>query len=429
MTKFPKKQGSNRLILTVLGVLVYLSTPLFLSAETITTNSLIVNGDFETGNSTGWTTSGDVAVINDCCGSDIGESNYDLEFGNYGEIQQDFNLTSDTITQQMLDNGIELKSRILVQNGEGGTGGWCGSCGDADSFTVRLQIKDSEQNVLATSTQTRTDVTNITGEIFEDTLIYGSTNANIGNIFISGDDASSGYLGAGNVDEVSVTMTYDNTVISLAQAEELKNITEEILTIEPEIEEVFIEEVFIEELPTIEEVYIEEETITLAEENFIEETFVLTETPVEEIVEVIEEPMIEEQVEIVQELEEEIVDTETTEEINAEESCAGCEVEETSTVAQSPNETKVSITVDDIRSKVAEKIKSVDGQMKATQIIIAKVMQNNNNMLDSYANINADIFIQPNIVDRDLIGYDERVYVSNVIIKDRIYEDREWISR
>ena len=67
--------------------------------------------------------------------------------------------------------------------------------------------------------------------------------------------------------------------------------------------------------------------------------------------------------------------------------------------------------------------------MKATQIIIAKVMQNNNNMLDSYANINADIFIQPNIVDRDLIGYDERVYVSNVIIKDRIYEDREWISR
>ena len=37
------------------------------SAEEITTNNLITNGDFETGNANGWTTGGDVQVLEDCC--------------------------------------------------------------------------------------------------------------------------------------------------------------------------------------------------------------------------------------------------------------------------------------------------------------------------------------------------------------------------
>ena len=36
-------------------------------ADTKTTNNLITNGNFETGNTNGWTTSGDVQVLNDCC--------------------------------------------------------------------------------------------------------------------------------------------------------------------------------------------------------------------------------------------------------------------------------------------------------------------------------------------------------------------------
>ena len=92
--------------------LVFLCTPCFVLAETLTTDNLIVNGTFESGNSNGWTTNGDVQVLNDCCGS-----NYDLEFGDSGSIEQSFNLTSDTISQSMLNNGIQLDSSILIQNG------------------------------------------------------------------------------------------------------------------------------------------------------------------------------------------------------------------------------------------------------------------------------------------------------------------------
>ncbi len=46
----------------------------------------------------------------------------DLQFGDSGSINQNFNLSSDTITQNMLDNGITLDSTTVVQNCE-----WTGS--------------------------------------------------------------------------------------------------------------------------------------------------------------------------------------------------------------------------------------------------------------------------------------------------------------
>ena len=93
------------------------------SAEEITTNNLITNGNFETGNANSWTTTGDVSVLNDCCELNGVSSNYDLEFGDSGSINQDFNLSSDTIIQDMLDNGITLDSSIDAQNGECGVAG------------------------------------------------------------------------------------------------------------------------------------------------------------------------------------------------------------------------------------------------------------------------------------------------------------------
>ena len=142
-------------------------------AEEITTNNLIINNNFETGNANGWTTDGDVQVLNDCCTLNNVASNYDLEFGDSGSIEQQFNLTTDTITQAMLDNGITLNSTVEVQNGECGVAGcWAGRGGEADSFTIILKIKDSDGNVLSTSTKIRTDVTNINGANFTDSLTY-----------------------------------------------------------------------------------------------------------------------------------------------------------------------------------------------------------------------------------------------------------------
>ena len=143
-------------------------------ADEQTTGNLITNGNFETGNANGWTTSGDVQVLNDCCELNNVPSNYDLEFGDSGSINQDFNLNSNTITQDMLDNGITLNSTIEVQNGECNVTGCWGGSGNADTFTNKLVIKDSEGNVLASNTTIRTDVTGIEGANFTDAIHTGA---------------------------------------------------------------------------------------------------------------------------------------------------------------------------------------------------------------------------------------------------------------
>ena len=99
-------------------------------------------------------------------------------------IEQSFNLTSDVITQPMLNNGITLDSSVEVQNGECSVSGCWGGQGGADSFTIRLQIRDSDNEILATTSQTRTNVTGINGEYFQNTLSYTGIGSNIGNIFI-----------------------------------------------------------------------------------------------------------------------------------------------------------------------------------------------------------------------------------------------------
>lgn len=138
-----------------------------LVAEEQTTNNLITNGNFETGNANGWTATGDVQVLNDCCELNGVASNYDLEFGDNGAIEQNFNLTSDTITQPMLNNGITLNSSIEAQNGECGVAGCWGGQGGADTFSNTLTIKDNAGNVLATVTTNRTDITNINGQNYD----------------------------------------------------------------------------------------------------------------------------------------------------------------------------------------------------------------------------------------------------------------------
>ena len=290
-------------------------------AEEITTNNLIINNNFETGNANGWTTNGDVQVLSDCCTLNNVASNYDLEFGDSGSIEQQFNLTTDTITQAMLNNGITLNSTVEVQNGECGVAGCWGGSGNADTFTITLKIKDSDGNVLATNTTIRTDVTGINGANFTDRLIYNGQDSNLGNLNIAGTDANApSNLGGANVDNIIVTMTYDDEVISNEIIEEINNVFEELQ--EETFKEIKLEEEFtfeIKEEPKLEEVFEVEESIEIVsmpekEPEIIEKKpEVMEETMIEEK---LEEEMITEEImeEAVEEKEEEIQEEEIVEE-------------------------------------------------------------------------------------------------------------------
>ena len=454
-------------------ILILLLMPIMSFAEVQTTDNLVVNGNFETGNSTGWTTNGDVQVLNDCCQLNNIPSNYDLEFGDDGSVEQDFNLHSDTITNQMLDNGITLNSVVEVQNGECAVTGCWGGQGGADSFTIRLQIKDDDSNVLTNVSQTRTDVTGINGQNFTNSLTYNGTGSRVGSIFISGQDANApSTLGGANIDNISVTMDYDDTVLSVSQVQELTTTFEEIEEIvqiaeeilPEEIQEIFIEEQIFEEL--VVELYTEliefEEKEQFIEEELIvtvlEEQIILTEEPqvsevsttYEPATEVIETEMtiteeleneiVEEfEEEVVAEVNEEIVETnveetieEPTEEVSEEITEEPTEeVAETNTEEVEPEENTTQdetvaqekeINIDDISAKVESKIKDVDKQIVVTQSIVAKLMTKDSSV-SMYQNMNKEFF--DNQIELSEINIDE--YMNKEFIDDRIiYQDVEF---
>lgn len=351
--------------------LIPLFFPLMVLADSQTTGNLITNGDFNNGN-TGWTLQGDAQRIGDCC-----PGGHDFEFGDSGSIEQSFDLLSNTITQPMLNNGITLNSSVEVQNGECGVSGCWGGSGGADTFTIRLQIRDSDSNVLATTTQERTNVTGINGKDFTDSISYTGVGSNIGNLFISGSDANSpANLGGPNVDNISVTMTYDDEVLTATQTaiiatafEEIEEtLTNQIETVEFIPLEEFVFEVFEEPemvVQLFEELYFEEiatEEINTGIINvFFEpvETIELTELPpIESFEEIPMEVAYEEPATIesfsaeVQGFEERI---ETTESFNN--SPTGEVIQEffaEETIIETPNSSRV-VESEPVREEVSEK--------------------------------------------------------------------------
>ena len=378
-------------------------------ADIQTTDNLITNGNFETGNSNGWTTSGDVQVLNDCCELNNVTSNYDLEFGDSGSIEQDFNLSSNIITQDMLDNGITLNSTIEAQNGECSVTGCWGGQGNADTFTNVLTIKDSEGNVLASNTNVRTDVTGINGANFTDTLIYTGTGSNVGNINISGSDANApAYLGGPNVDNISVTMTYDDTVIANEVIEEINEVFEDLESVFEYIEFEQIQEIFEEmvvfftEPPPMEEELSFEPVLMTIEEMPMEEEVVMEieEEMVMELEETIEEKVMEMEAAEEESIEEEIIKEEPkqiAEKSNEE------EIKEEKPTSETTNKSTVSTEKVTKQKKIQSKTKTTNVKSQSKFVALEKTMEK---------------------VDKDIKDISKNLQIKNIIKLDAMASDQ-----
>ena len=319
------------IVLTVLLTVLTLTT----SAEEITTGNLLPNAgdgvdwgssstDQINPGSSGTVSNGDI-VNGFTVTCPTGQSNCGYKWGVGGDFEvtgtttlsvDDIALTNNSITQEMLDNGITLNSYIDVANCDHEAGNCEGDTGNTDSHTVIIELKDSSGVVLSTTTQTRTNIDGFQGNCngyptsssggqtadcgqYNDQVIYNNHGSNNVDWSWTGTDnnTGSGIRGGPNLLGAKLTMTYDNTVIDNEVVEEIGEVFDDLEDVfeyiefeqvqemfeemvlffdePPEMEEEFEEMSFepvlmlIEEMPMEEEIVMEAQTIM--EEEIIEE--------------------------------------------------------------------------------------------------------------------------------------------------------------
>ena len=213
-------------------------------------------------------------------------------------------LTNNSITQSMLDNGVTLNSYIDVANCESTEGNCESKGGSNDTHTTTIVLKDSSGNVLSTTTQTRNEVTGFQGNCngypgssaagissacgqYTDTVTHNDVGANKFDWSWRGVDSN--YTNQSrqgpNLLGAKVTMTYNSTEynpIDDDAADAIDDIEENI----PDIpEDIFEEPDF-----TLEEEYFTWEEDFYFEDDFFEEDFTVYEMPEEfQIIEMPEE--------------------------------------------------------------------------------------------------------------------------------------------
>ena len=308
--------------------------------------------------------------------------------------------------------------------------GWTSTLGadiwhwnDATSETEMLQTITASDGTVTTQSRKVTisgcGYTNCgSHQTYTDSYTEGmnsNTDYDIKVRFNFSESTQSPYHWAVDLENPTLVVEYEPNPVFLSstQTAEIKSVVDDVEEIE--IKEYKFEEVKVDivtEEIKIEEVKFEEE-IKLEEKEFIEETIVLSN-------EVIEEEVYEE--EVVEETEGYTEVVEST----------GNTIEAESTgVSESTQDDSggVEITVEEISTKVAEKIKTIDGQLRATQMIVAKVMAKENK-ISSYSQVNTDIFIQPELQSIDISTYTNSTYVDiRNIYPNQTYEDTLWTSR
>ena len=417
---------------------LYLSLILFLivwavQAEEITTGNLLPNG---TNNSSNYqsvdSTIPNITTNGFTVEGNIRDWGQELETTGTGSISYTDSLLNivtndDTTNQQKLDNGITLNSTTIVQNCE-----WQGSqyqCGQAtqgqDTFTTTVKILDENGNTLATVNQTRNNDAGYGANAFkyEDSVSY--TGAGSNQFYWEWEGVDLGYdtygtsLGGPNLLGAKLTMTYDPTVIPEETIEEIEEVIEEFVEWETTFEPEFVEEfiplpVLIEEFPML--VLEEEELVeVLQTTQELEEEFEEV-----EILQVFGGPeIVEEETEVTEEAPTETIAA--TEEIMEEqpeqsESSTVATVQEEPESEPSSNE-QVAVDLQDVQTQVAVKIKAIDKQLAATNIIGAQLIEAQQVDLSSYNKSYTDnrkIYEGNTYKDlRTLDEYSKKIYNDN----------------